>query len=421
MTTLYLKNAVAPKSYMLIENERIVAISDKPIEGDFDEVVNLEGFTIMPGLIDMQVHLREPGFEYKETIESGTLAAAKGGFTTIACMPNTSPVIDSREVLMKVMGLIETNAKVEVLVIPAMTKDIKGEVMVDYAPYKDLGVVAITDDGKGVQNDKVMEEVFKQAHTFNLSVLQHCEVNEISNGAAIHEGEYSRRHNIKGIPSSSEWKMVERDINLLRKTGGHYHVLHASCKETIHLVNLAKKEGLHVTVEVTPHHLLLCDEDIPNLDPNFKMNPPLRSKEDREALVQAFINGEIDIVTTDHAPHSDEEKSRSLEDAPFGIIGLETAFPLLYTSFVQTKKMTLESLINVMSLNPQKLFHTPRGELREGALADLVVINTNDERAVTPKEIFSKSHNTPFMNWKLKGWPELTIKSGKIVYRSENL
>ena len=420
MSRIYFKNASSPSSYLVINGRTIEKISDKPIDGDFDKEFDLCGKTILPGLIDMQVHLREPGFEYKETIKSGSLAAAKGGFTSVACMPNTSPTIDSKEVLMDVMAEIETSAKVEVLVIPAMTKNLAGKEVVDYKAYSDLGVVAVTDDGMGIQDDEVMREVFTKAMEENLSVLQHCEFDHISNGGSIHEGIYSKSHGVKGIPSESEWKMVERDINLLREIGGHYHILHASSARTLDLVREAKKEGLNVTVEVTPHHLLLCDENIPNLDPNFKMNPPLRSKEDLLALQEGLIDGTIDMVSTDHAPHAVHEKEKSLEDAPFGVVGLETAFPLLYTHFVASERMTLDQLVSLMSLNPQAVFNIKRGRLEEGALADLIVVDTQNEKNVSIEDFVSKSQNSPFIDWKLKGWPVMTIKSGEIVYKENH-
>lgn len=416
MSRIYLKNATAPHSFLVIDGRKIEQISQTPIEGSFDKEVDLKGKTIFPGLIDMQVHLREPGFEYKETIESGSMAAARGGFTTIACMPNTSPAIDSKEVLMSVMAKAETSAKVEVLVIPAMTKDLKGKEVVDYKAFKDLGVVGVTDDGKGVQDDEVMKKVFQNAAELGLSVLQHCEFDHISNGGSIHEGEYSKTHGVKGIPSDSEWKMVERDIELLKQTGGHYHVLHVSSEKTLELVRDAKSQGLNVTAEVTPHHLLLCDEDIPNLDPNFKMNPPLRSSKDREALINGLVDGTIDMVSTDHAPHAVYEKEKSLEEAPFGVVGLETAFPLLYTHLVKTGKMSLERLTEVMSYAPQDVFKINRGRLEVGALADIAVIDLESEKEVSVEDFESKSQNSPFINWKLQGWPVMTIKAGEVVY-----
>jgi dihydroorotase len=379
-----------------------------------DTLIDADGLTAIPSFIDMQVHFREPGFEYKETIESGSLAAAAGGFTQVAIMPNTNPTIDNLETLLNVKNKIKESSLVDVHIIPAMTKGLKGKEICNFKEYKENGIFAITDDGIGVQSDEMMEKIFKEAAKYNLAILQHCEVDSISNGGSIHEGTYSKKKQIKGIPSSSESEMIKRDIDLLRKHGGHYHVLHVSAKESVDLIRLAKKEGLKITCEVTPHHLFLNDEDIKNS--NFKMNPPLRSIEDMQSLQDAFIDGTIDIITTDHAPHSIKEKKKMSEEAPFGVIGLETSFPLLYSYFVAESRCTLKYVVDAMSTRASEIFNLPANDIRIGENANLTLINTGQVSHVNQAKIYSKSSNTPFMNHLLKGWPQFTIKKGEVIY-----
>lgn len=397
-----------------IKDKRIINISPDPIISPSKKTINASHLQIIPSLIDMQVHFREPGFEYKETIESGSKAAAAGGFTAVAIMPNTNPTIDSIEMINHIQERIDASSKVNVHIIPAMTKSLKGKEICDYKAYKKARIVAITDDGIGVQDDEVMEDIFKQAALNDLSILQHCEVNDISNGGSIHQGMYSKTNNLKGIPSSSEWEMIKRDIALLEKHGGHYHVLHVSSRKSIDLIRAAKKKGLNITCEVTPHHLFLCDENIKNA--NFKMNPPLRAIEDMIALQDAFLDGTIDIISTDHAPHSLEEKQKNIQDAPFGVIGLETSFPLLYSYFVCENRCSLEHIIKAMSTRASEIFKLERNEINEGAIANFCLIDPQKILPVTSEVLYSKSHNTPFMDHKLRGWPMLTIKDGEVIY-----
>ncbi|MCT4641565.1 MAG: dihydroorotase [Bacteriovoracaceae bacterium] len=414
MSSILVKNVLVKNELqnIYIENGLIKSIFKEAPNAK--KVVEADGMNALPSLIDMQVHFREPGFEHKETIKSGSLSAVSGGFTTVAIMPNTSPTIDNEQTLIDVKRRIKESSNINIEIIPAMTKGLKGSEICDYKMYKEHGIHAITDDGKGVQDDDIMEQIFIEASKYDLSILQHCEVDSISDGGSIHEGTFSKDNNIKGIPSSSESMMIKRDIKLLKKHGGHYHVLHVSAKESIDLIKDAKKRGLNITCEVTPHHLLLCDEDIKNT--NFKMNPPLRSKEDREVLQQAFLDGTIDMVSTDHAPHSIEEKDTSIEDAPFGIIGLESSFALLYTHFVMTKKCDLEYLIDRMSIMPAKVFNLHQNKIEVGNSANFILTNLQKEYTINAGTIYSKSLNTPFLGHKVYAMPIYTIKDGEIIY-----
>lgn len=390
--------------------------SSKEIEKEI-ETLDLEGKLILPGLIDMHVHLREPGYEYKETIATGTKAAARGGFTTVACMPNTKPVLDSVEQIQFVRQRAEETASVQVIPIPAMTQGMQGKKLCDYQAYRETGIFAISDDGNGVQDPEIMRQIFEAATPYQLVVMQHCECNHLSSGGVLHEGEKSRKEKVKGIPSASEYEMIRRDLEWVRKWKTRYHVLHLSTKEAVQLVREAKKEGLPVTAEVTPHHLLLVDEEIPGLDTNFKMNPPLRSKEDRKAVIEGLADGTIDIIATDHAPHSVEEKARDIYHAPFGVVGSETAFPLLYTHLVlKEKALTLSQLIECMSTKPAQIFGLPGGKIEIGAEANLTVIDLESESPVEPQNFCSKSRNTPFPGWPLKGWSRFTFWKGEKVW-----
>lgn len=398
-----------------IEEGRIAAIGvDLPSEGC--QVVDVGGRLISAGLIDLHVHLRQPGFEAKETIATGTHAAARGGFTTVACMPNTRPIADSPEVVKRILKLGEQEGKVRVLPIGAITVGERGEELTDMVALKKAGIVAVSDDGVGVQSSRMMKEAMQEAVRLNLPIVAHCEDDTLAAGGCVHEGGFAARHGLNGIPSEAEAIHVGRDILLAEATGAHYHVCHISAESSVRLVREAKSRGLRVTAEVTPHHLLLCDEDLPGPDPNFKMNPPLRSKEDQVALLEGLIDGTIDIIATDHAPHTEVEKATSMEEAPFGIVGLETAFPLLYTHLVLTGKISLAELIEKMTQRPAELFGLTNGKLVEGGVADLTVIDLKEEREIDPATFLSKGRNTPFAGWKVKGWPMLTMVEGHIVW-----
>lgn len=380
------------------------------------EVIDVAGKFVSAGFIDMHVHLREPGFEHKETIASGTRSAARGGFTTIACMPNTKPVIDTVETV----GLIHQKAKeegiVKVLPYGSITKNELGRELTDFEALKKAGVIGFTDDGVGVQTAQMMKDAMARAQALGMPIIAHCEDESLVVGAPVNEGPFSKKHGLKGIPNESEAIHVGRDILLAEATGVHYHVCHVSTEQSIRLIRQAKQFGINVTAEVCPHHLLLSDEDIPGLDANWKMNPPLRSPRDVEACIEALEDGTIDILVTDHAPHSAEEKARGMQLAPFGIVGLETAFPLMYTKFVETGKWTLDMLVKRMTSIPAATFGLNTGRLEEGAPADLAVLDLDTEREVNPEEFLTKGRNTPFTGWKLKGWTVMTLVDGKVVW-----
>ncbi|PWA13437.1 dihydroorotase [Pueribacillus theae] len=403
---------------ILIEDGFIEKVAET-IEQETDAVViDLEGQLVIPGMVDLHVHLREPGGEHKETIETGTKAAARGGFTTIAAMPNTRPVPDDKETLLKLKERIEKTAVVRVLPYASITKRQIGEELTDFDALKEAGAFAFTDDGVGVQNAGKMLEAMKEAQSVNAAIVAHCEENTLINKGSVHEGSFSKQHSLHGIPSVCESVHIARDVLLAEAAHAHYHVCHISTKESVRAVRDAKRAGINVTAEVTPHHLLLCDEDIPSsLDPNYKMNPPLRGKEDRDALIEGLLDGTIDFIATDHAPHTEEEKSVGIERAPFGIVGLETAFPLLYTNLVEKGILTLKQLVDFLTIKPAQAFELPYGRLQEGSIADIAVIDLNNEIAIDPDKFLSKGKNTPFKGWECKGWPTLTISEGNIVWQ----
>ncbi|MDP4157477.1 MAG: dihydroorotase, partial [Bacillota bacterium] len=326
------------------------------LKQDAERIIDGQGLLVSPGFIDLHIHLREPGGEKKETIATGTMAAAHGGFTTVAAMPNTRPVPDSKEQMVSLQARIKENANVRVLPYGSITIRELGQELTDFAGLKAAGAFALSDDGVGVQSAGMMLEAMKNAAENNLAIVAHCEENSLINKGSVHEGVFSRQHGLNGIPSVCESVQIARDVLLAEAAGCHYHVCHISTKESVRAVRDAKRAGIHVTAEVTPHHLLLCDEDIPSLDANYKMNPPLRGADDRAALIEGLMDGTIDFIATDHAPHTMEEKSEGMQLAPFGIVGLETAFPLLYTNFVLENKMTLEQLIAYLTKQPAEAF-----------------------------------------------------------------
>lgn len=407
------------KKHLKVENGKVAAWADGADSPDTEgaEVIDAEGKLISPGFIDMHAHLREPGFEYKETIATGTLSAAKGGFTTIACMPNTRPVTDSPETVRLVLEKAASEGAVKVLPYAAITKNELGRELTDFAALKEAGAIGFTDDGVGVQNAQMMKNAMALAKSLGLPIIAHCEDDSLVEGAAVTEGAFSRKHGLKGIPNESEAIHVGRDILLAEATGVHYHVCHVSTEQSVRLIRLGKSVGVRVTAEVCPHHLVLSDEDIPDtMDANWKMNPPLRTPRDVEACIEALEDGTIDIIVTDHAPHSAEEKAKGLERAPFGIVGFETAFPLLYTKFVKTGRWTLSFLLSRMTRDPARVFGLEAGTLAPGAPADITLIDLEREREVDPDTFLSKGRNTPFAGWKLYGWPVLTMVDGKVVW-----
>ncbi|GGG89995.1 dihydroorotase [Paenibacillus radicis (ex Gao et al. 2016)] len=380
------------------------------------EVIDAAGKLLSAGLIDMHVHLRDPGFEYKEDIATGTRSAAKGGFTTIACMPNTRPSTDTPETVKYILDKNASEGVVRVLPYAAITKNQLGRELTDFAALKEAGAIGFTDDGVGVQSAQMMKDAMALAKSMDMPVIAHCEDNTLVEGLFFSEGEFARKNGLKGIPNESEAIHVGRDALLAEATGVHYHVCHVSTEQSVRLIRLAKSIGVRITAEVCPHHLVLSDEDIPGLDSNWKMNPPLRTPRDVQAVIEALEDGTIDMIVTDHAPHSAEEKARDIQLAPFGIVGFETAFPLLYTKFVLTGKWTLGFLLQRMTSDPARVFRLPTGRLEQGAPADLTLIDLDSERAVDPSTFASKSNNTPFDGWKLQGWPVTTIVNGAVVY-----
>lgn len=397
-----------------IEAGKITDLAAIPQVGE--TVIDASGLFVAPGFVDIHVHLREPGGEHKETIATGTAAAAAGGFTTICPMPNTRPVPDDRQTLDALFQKIEETASVRVLPYAAISKNQLGQELVAFDQLTD--VVAFTDDGVGVQTATVMRTAMQHAARLGKTIVAHCEDDSLKAGC-VHEGNYSRREGLQGIPSLAESIHIARDVLIAEETGCHYHVCHVSTKESVRVIRDAKRAGIRVTAEVTPHHLVLIDEDISNQDPNFKMNPPLRSEADRQALLEGLADGTIDCIATDHAPHAAEEKALGIERAPFGITGFETAFPLLYTKLVAEDKMTLETLIRNLTDKAAAIFELPYGKLEVGAEADLVLLDLETERTVSPERFRSKGKNTPFAGERLKGFPVMTLVKGEIVFKED--
>lgn len=404
------------ESDILIEDGTISKI-EANLQVAVDRKVDAAGLIVAPGFIDLHVHLREPGGEKKETIATGTLAAARGGFTTVAAMPNTRPVPDTKEQMAWLVERVKEVGKVRVLPYAAITTRQLGKELTDFHALKQAGAFAFTDDGVGVQSADMMLQAMQLAAKENMAIVAHCEENTLIHNGCVHEGNFSKKHGLNGIPSVCESVQIARDVLLAEAAGCHYHVCHISTKESVRVVRDAKRAGIRVTAEVTPHHLLLVEDDIPGLDPNYKMNPPLRSAADRAALIEGLLDGTIDFIATDHAPHTVEEKNTGMELAPFGIVGLETAFPLLYSHLVKKNILTLEQLIALLTAKPAQSFGLPYGKIEVGEAADLVLIDLNEEQVINPAEFLSKGKNTPFAGWKCSGWPVMTIAAGQIVWK----
>ena len=388
------------------------AISDR-VFSDFPLAKELSSFcsdeyVVFPGFCDVHVHFREPGFSYKETILSGSRAAAAGGYTAVCTMPNLNPVPDSLENLQKQLAIIEEAGLINVYPYGAITVGQQGKTVADLDAMAEQ-VIAFSDDGKGVQSEEMMRAVMLRAKKLGKMVVAHCEDETLLRGGYIHDGEYARTYGHKGICSESEYKQVERDLRLAEETGCKYHVCHISAKETVALIRDAKKRGVDVTCETGPHYLVMDDGDLEE-DGRFKMNPPLRGEADRLALLQGLQDGTIDMIATDHAPHSREEKSKGLSGSSFGIVGLETAFPVLYTHLVKPGVISLERLIDLLSTNPRKRFGIPGGQ-------DFTVWNLAKSRAVDPEKFQSMGKATPFAGWQLNGVCYLTVCNGNVVYR----
>lgn len=405
----------------LLVKDGIIIEMTECIENTEAQVYDLAGKLVSPGLIDVHVHLREPGYERKETIETGTKAAARGGYTTIAAMANTIPVPDSMENVTYIEGLLQQSAQVRVFPYAAITLGERGQEIVDVEALSETSILGFSDDGRGIQEAGVMYQAMQRAKAVNKPIVAHCEDDSLLFGGYLHDGEYAKANGHRGILSVSESAQIARDIMLAQATGVHYHICHISTKESVELVRFAKAQGINVTAEVSPHHLILCDTDIVNDDPNFKMNPPLRADADRIACVQGLLDGTIDVIATDHAPHHEDEKAWGIETAPFGIVGLETAFPLMYTTFVKTGKMTLKQLIDCMSTKPATIFNLPYGKLEVGAVADITIIDLDKEMEIDSTQFLSKGKNTPFNGYRVAGWPVMTLVGGKVVYKDEQV
>ena len=378
--------------------------------------INCKGLSVLPGLVDVHVHLREPGFSFKETIASGTAAAAAGGVTAVCSMPNLDPAPDDLEHLEVQLEAIRKDARVRVLPFGCITRGQKGTgALADLeamAPY----VAGFSDDGRGVQEDALMEQAMRLAKRLDRPIVAHCEDNRLLRpGGCIHDGRYAAAHGLVGISSESEWRQVERDLKLAAKTGCRYHVCHISTKESVELIRQAKRAGVEVSCETAPHYLLLCEDDLAD-EGRFKMNPPLRTAADRDALLEGLCDGTIDVIATDHAPHTAEEKSRGLAGSLMGVVGLETSFPVLYTKLVLGGVLRLPELVEKMSLAPRRLFRLPGG-LEKGEQADLAVFDLSKEYTVDPEAFYSMGRATPFAGWQVRGESRMTMVKGEVVWQ----
>jgi dihydroorotase len=402
---------------VLIENGVVAGIG-KDLTKAGAEVFDATGLIVAPGFIDMHVHLREPGFEHAETIESGARAAAAGGFTSIAPMPNTSPVNDSATVTSYIVEKARKHAVVNVWPIGAITKGSAGEELAAIGSMVNAGAVAISDDGKPVMNARVMRRAMEFARSFGIPVIDHCEDLHLSAGGDMHEGLESVRLGLRGIPGCSEDVMVARDILLAEVTGARYHVAHISSKHSVEMVAFAKSKGLHVTAETTPHHFAITDSDMAPYDSNYKMKPPLRSHADVGAVIEGVVNGAVDAIATDHAPHPGSEKMQEFEKCPFGILGLETALGVSFEHLLHPGKIGLKRLVELFTTGPAKILGIPRGTLAAGAAGDVTIFSLDREWTYDVNKSFSKSRNSPFDGKTFRGGPVATVVNGAIVWRA---
>lgn len=397
----------------------IIKEKAESIEKQADTVIDAAGCYVMPGLIDLHVHFRDPGLTYKEDIETGSKAAAKGGFTTVCCMPNTKPVVDNVETVKYIIEKGEKTGLTNVLPVGAVTKNMAGVEITDVEELKKAGICAISEDGKSVMNSGVYRKAMKNAAKANVPVLAHCEDINLVEGGVINLGDKSSELGVKGISNAVEDVIAMRDIMLAKETGATLHLCHCSTKDSVEMVKRAKEEGIKVTAEVCPHHFSMCSDDITSNDGNFKMNPPLRAREDMEALIKGLQDDIMDVISTDHAPHSAEEKAKDLEHAPFGIVGLETSVALTVTNLVKKGYLTPMQMAAKMSYNPAKVLGIQKGTLDEGKIADITIIDPDKEYTIDVNTFESKGKNTPFDGYKVSGEVEYTILNGKVVYSNK--
>ncbi|HHV09103.1 MAG TPA: dihydroorotase [Clostridiales bacterium] len=412
---------------ILVQGDRISKV-DKEIDAEKAmapageqelKVIDARGKYIMPGFIDLHVHLREPGFEYKETIATGALAAAAGGYTSICPMPNTKPVTDSPEVVELVLDRARRQAAVNILPVGAITLGQEGKELADLSALKDAGAVALSEDGKSVMDSALYAEAMRQAAKLGIPIFAHCEDKSLAGKGAINAGGKAQELGLPGISNAVEDIITARDILLAKDTGAQLHICHISTRDSARMVGLAKQERLRVTGEVCPHHFILSDEDIQRDDADYKMNPPLRSRADIQALKEALRDGIVDVISTDHAPHSEEEKRKSCKEAPFGIVGSETAFALTWTELVKTGYLTPGQMVEKMSVNPAKILGIDRGCIGEGWVADLTIVDPEAEYVIDKRKFLSKGKNTPFHGRKVTGRVEYTFVAGKLVYQNQ--
>ena len=414
-----IKNAIVyfdshfAKRDILIDDGIIAEISVSIASEYADFVYNFKDMYVFPGFTDVHVHLREPGFSYKETIKTGTLASAHGGYTSVCSMPNLNPVPDSVEHLREQLDIINKDAVINVHPYASITVNQMGEQLSDLEGMADL-CIAYSDDGRGVQSDEMMLNAMEIAKEQNKMIVAHCEVNDLLNGGYIHKGKYAEEHNHRGICSESEWKQIERDIELAKQTNCAYHVCHISTKESVELIRQAKKDGVNITCETGPHYLVLSDKDLQEHG-RFKMNPPLRDERDKQALVEGVLDGTIDMIATDHAPHSAEEKSKGLEKSNMGVVGIETAFSVMYTHFVKTGIIKLERLMELLSVNANKRFNIG-SSIKIGNKADLTIFDLNEKYIINPDDFLSMGKSTPFEGMEVYGKCIMTMCNGKIAW-----
>jgi len=407
------------KADVLIEGDKIAGVFPD-IEIANAEVIDATGLVVAPGFIDLHTHLREPGREDKETIETGSRAAAVGGFTSICCMPNTDPINDNATVTHYILSKAKTLSLVNIFPIGAITKESKGEQLAEIGEMYKAGIVAISDDGRPVSNSQVMRRAMEYAKGFDLPVVDHCENKELAAGGVMNEGYFSTLLGLKGMSHLAEEADVQRDLMLAELTGAHIHIAHISTAGSLELVRQAKQKGIKVTCEVTPHHFTLTDAAVIDFDTNTKMNPPLRTDQDVNALIEGIIDGTVDAIATDHAPHHADEKALEYDHAPFGIVGLETAVSLSLDRLYHTGKISLMRLVELLSTAPAQIFKINRGTLSVGAYADVTIFDPELKTSIDPTKFSSKSRNTPFINWQLRGGVVSTIVSGKVVYHYKN-